>query len=123
MSSERTHVDYLDDMLAAMAKVASFITGMTFEEFAKDDKTAFAVVRGLEIVGEAAKQIPAAVRDTYPAVPWRAMAGMRDKLTHNYFGVNLIVVWKTATEDLPALEPEIRRIVVESHAGSTEINP
>ncbi len=123
MSSERTHVDYLDDILAAMAKVTSFIAGMTFDEFAKDDKTVFAVVRGLEIVGEAAKQIPAAVRDTYPAVPWRAMAGMRDKLTHNYFGVNLIVVWKTATADLPSLEPEIRRIVADSRANPTEITP
>ena len=80
MSSERTHVDALADILNALEKVSRFIAGMTFEEFATDDKTIFAVVRGLEIVGEATKQIPASVRDTYPEVPWRAMAGMRDKL-------------------------------------------
>src|SRR5262245_35776709 len=114
MSVERTHVDYLADILDALEKVSRFIEGMTFEEFAKDDKTVFAVVRGLEIIGEATKQIPSAVRDVYPEVPWRAMAGMRDKLTHHYFGVNLLVVWKTATEDLPALEPAIRHIVSES---------
>ncbi len=113
MSVDRTHADYLVDILEAMGKVAQFIQGMTVEEFAKDDKTVFAVIRGLEIIGEATKRIPTSVRDLHPEIPWREMAGMRDKLTHDYFGVNLIVVWKTATEDLPTLEPLIRRIVSE----------
>jgi len=114
MSAERTHIDYLADILDAIEKVMRFIEGMNFEEFSKDDKTVFAVVRGLEIIGEATKQIPSSVRDTHPEIPWREMAGMRDKLTHGYFGVNLTVVWKTATEDLPTLEPVIRRLLPES---------
>jgi len=114
MSANRTHADYLEDILDAIRKVAQFIQGMTFEEFAKDDKTVFAVIRGLEVIGEATKRIPSSVRDLHPEVPWREMAGMRDKLTHDYFGINLIVVWKTAIEDLPALEPVISRIVSES---------
>jgi len=114
MSVERTYIDYLADILDAIEKVTRFIEGMNFEAFSQDDKTVFAVVRGLEIIGEAAKQIPSSVRDSHPEIPWREMAGMRDKLTHGYFGVNLTVVWKTATEDLPTLEPAIRRLLSEN---------
>ena len=115
MSAGRTHLDYFTDILDAIKKVRQFIQGMTFEEFAEDDKTVFAVIRGLEIIGEATKRIPSSVRDLHLEVPWREMAGMRDKLTHDYFGVNLIVVWKTATEDLPNVEPAISRIVAKNN--------
>ena len=69
------------------------------------------MIRALEIMGEAAKQIPADVRAQRNDVPWREIAGMRDKLIHDYFGVNLSVVWKTLTEDLPSLETAIRALV------------
>ncbi len=86
---------------------------MTYERFAQDAKTVFAVIHALEIIGEATKKIPPFVRENYTKVPWRAMAGMRDKLIHEYF-VNLVVVWKTASEDVPNLEPVIRRILMEA---------
>jgi uncharacterized protein with HEPN domain len=86
---------------------------MSYEAFVVDDKTVFAVVRALEIVGEATKRIPQSIRDRYPEVPWRSMACIRDKLIHDYVSVNLEVVWKTVTEDLPALLPMIQRILDE----------
>lgn len=114
MTAERTYIDYLQDIADAMAKVAQFIDGMSFDEFSSDDKSLFAVVRALEIIGEATKHVPDDIRDRHPEVPWRVMAGMRDKLIHGYFGVDLAVVWKTATQEVPTLEPVIRRILVDA---------
>lgn len=111
MSSDREYADYLEDILDAISKIANFIEGMTFDQFSRDDKTAYAVIRALEIIGEATKHIPEQVRKSNPDISWREMAGIRDKLIHDYFGVNLEVVWKTATDDLPKLEPEIRLIL------------
>lgn len=68
-------------------------------------------MRALEIIGEATKNIPAEVRNQYPDIPWRSMAGMRDKLSHQYFGVNLEVVWKTSTEDLPQLRTKLQIVL------------
>lgn len=116
MTTDRTYVDYLTDIVDAFEKVAQFIENMSFEAFTQDAKTQFAVVRALEIVGEATKRIPEAVRGREPSVPWRAMAGMRDKLSHDYISVNVAVVWKTASEDLPGLAPILRRMVSDAQA-------
>jgi len=114
MNAERDYKDYLQDILDSIGKVARFIEGMTCEQFVADEKTVYAVIRALEIIGEATKQIPDSVREQNRQVPWREMAGIRDKLIHSYFGVNLEVVWKTAAEDLPTLEPHIRVLLIES---------
>ena len=114
MKQTRSNRDHLEDILNAARKALDFVAGMAYEDFLGDDKTAYAVVRALEIVGEATKRVSSEIRDIHPAVPWRSMAGIRDKLIHDYVNVNLEVVWKTVTEDLPSLLPSIQRILAES---------
>ncbi len=88
----RDHTLCLKDILAAIHSIEEFVAGMDLEMFQTDDKTRSAVVRKLEVIGEAAKQIPEEMRQKYPAVPWKEMAGMRDKLIHFYFGVDYPLV-------------------------------
>jgi uncharacterized protein with HEPN domain len=110
MTSARSYSDYLSDIIDAMQKTGRFIEGFSEVQFQQDEKTIFAVIRALEIVGEATKCLPDTLRSTYPQIPWKAMADMRDKLIHQYTGVDLGVVWKTATEDIPTLLPQIQHI-------------
>jgi uncharacterized protein with HEPN domain len=110
MKSEPVYSVYLLDMLDACLKASSFISGISFEGFARDEKTQFAVIRALEIIGEASKKIPQVFKDQTPEIPWRSIAGMRDKMIHDYMGVNQAVVWKTVIEDLPPLIEQLRNI-------------
>jgi len=111
MKTGRIFIDYLRDILESIEKAFRFVQGMDEKDFLKDEKTVFAVIRALEIVGEAAKKIPDDIRGKYPDIPWREMTGMRDKLIHDYFGVNLKLIWKTVQEDLPPLVPELSQAI------------
>jgi len=111
MKGEGEYRDYLEDMLEATEKVALFIAGMTGAQFLSDERTQFAVVRALEILGEASKKVPASFKAGHPEIPWREVAGMRDKLVHDYFGVNAEVVWKTATADVPPIAQALRKAI------------
>ena len=84
--------DYLDDILTHIDFALSFVEGTTFDEFKNDNKTVFALTCVLEIIGEAAKQIPLTVREQHPDIVWRDLAGMRDKIAHAYFGIDLQTV-------------------------------
>ena len=110
---KREYEDYLRDMLENAEKALSFVQGLDYDDFCKDDKALYAVIRALEIIGEAARQVPEKVRENNPETPWREIAGMRNKLTHEYFGVNTKVVWRTVHEDLPAIIPALRKILDE----------
>lgn len=107
---KKEYRDYLDDIINAMTKAEQFIGNMTFEDFKEDEKTAFAVVRALEIIVEATKKLPESLKSKYPKIPWREISGMRNKLIHEYFGVNLRVVWDTVKKDIPNIKPFFQEI-------------
>jgi len=104
---------YLHDIEEALEKIKAFTKGYTLEEFAKDTKTVDAVVRNLEIIGEAAKHIPKSVKERSPDIDWKAIAGMRNILAHEYFGVRMGIIWKTIQERLPELGHRIEEILAE----------
>ena len=105
--------DYVQDIYDAMEAAENFVGDCTFEEFLGDIKTQYAVVRALEIIGEAAKHVPEDTRQKYPSVPWKDLAGIRDKLIHAYFGVDPEVVWLSVKEGIPESKPVIRSLLAE----------
>jgi len=107
---KRQFGDYIQDILDSINAIEEFLKEVKFEDFARDRKTTFAVIRAIEIVGEAAKHIPKSITDKYPEIPWKDMAGMRDKVIHEYFGVDLKVVWKTATQHIPEIKTLIQKV-------------
>jgi uncharacterized protein with HEPN domain len=107
---KRRHLLFIKDMLDAADGIDAFVRGMGFDDFAADDKTVSAVVRKLEIIGEAAKNVPAAVRERHGSLPWSRLAKMRDRLAHGYFAVDNEIVWKVVTEELPVLKAELQRV-------------
>ncbi len=114
---KREYGDYIEDILDAMNKVNKFTENMNFDEFVKDDKTVFAVVRCLEIIGEAVKNIPEEIEKKYPEIPWKNIAGMRNKLSHEYFGVKVEIVWDTVKKEIPEIKPKFQKIMEDFKEG------
>jgi uncharacterized protein with HEPN domain len=111
MSEKRHYLVFLDDILEGIEKAEDFTKGMDFREFAEDEKTVFAAIRAIEIVGEAVKRIPEEMKKQYPDIPWKEMAGMRDVLIHDYFGIDKKTLWRTIRKDIPAVKPKIRKVM------------
>ena len=110
----RDYRAYLEDILEAANAAQAFVAGMSREDLAEDRRTRDAVIRNLEVVGEAAKKLPAETKRSYPEVEWKKIAGLRDILIHDYFGIDLDIVWDIVQNKLPPLAAEVRRILEES---------
>lgn len=109
--SDRALSLYLTDILEAIKKIEIFTRDMTYSQFKNDAKTIDAVVRNLEIIGEAAKHIPSEIRLKHTQVPWKEIIGTRSKVIHEYFGVDEEILWNTVQEDIPALKKQITGII------------
>ena len=109
----RDYKVYLEDILEAIRKIRRYTERLSLETFAEDEKTIDAVARNLEIIGEAIKKIPEEIRAKNPAIEWKKVAGLRDILIHEYFGLNSEIIWDVIQNKLPALEREIRSIILE----------
>jgi uncharacterized protein with HEPN domain len=106
-------LDYIDDILDAMDKVEILLTDVTYDQFVGDFRIHYAVVRALEIIGEATKRLPSSLRDEYPTIPWRGMAGMRDRIIHGYDMVDYEIVWNTVKDVIPRVRPLLKQIQVD----------
>ena len=107
----RDYEVYLEDIRDAIGKVKRYTTNLSREAFENDDKTVDAVVRNLEIIGEAVKMIPDATRLAHAAIEWKKIAGLRDILAHQYFGVDIEIIWDVLQNKLPALEQKINELL------------
>ena len=102
---------YLEDILDATRKIKTYTGGLSKTEFLQDEKTLDAVVRNLEVIGEAVKKLPEDLRAKHPALEWKKMAGLRDILIHEYFGLDAEIVWDIIQNKVPALDREVRTML------------
>jgi uncharacterized protein with HEPN domain len=111
---EQDDIGYLEDIEEAISYINEYVSGISKEDFASQKIVQDAVVRQLEIIGEATKRLSTSVRQENPQIPWRSMAGMRDRLIHGYFDVNVEEVWLTVRRDLPELQLQVNTILAKS---------
>lgn len=111
--------DYLNDIIEVIDDIQNFTENISFKDLENDKKTLYAVIRCLEILGEAVKKIPKNVKEKYPDIPWKDMAGMRDVLIHDYFGVDVETVWLTVNEKIPHIKPIVEKMLKELNDEKT----
>ena len=109
--SERDPILYLEDIILSMQRVQEYITGFDFQHFKWDYKTVDAVVRNFEIIGEASKNLPKLLKDKYIDIPWEAMYRLRNRISHEYFGIDYEILWDIATRQLPANYIDIMEVL------------
>jgi uncharacterized protein with HEPN domain len=103
---------YLDDILLAINRIAEYINGLSFTDFKKDYKTVDAVIRNFEIIGEASKNLPHELKAKYNNVPWAEMYLLRNKVSHEYFGIDYEIIWDVASNYLPENKSQIEDILI-----------
>jgi len=102
---------YLRHVLDAICRIEEYTRGITHENFLRSHLRQDAVIRQIEVIGEAVKKLSPELKGRHPEIPWKDVAGMRDKLIHDYFGVDLDAVWDTVKKDIPPLKDEIREVI------------
>ncbi len=108
---ERNIGDYLNDIMEMIADIRDFTKGMSYEDLDDDRKTLFAVIRCLEVLGEAVKKIPENIKNEYPEIPWQDMCDMRNVVVHEYFGISKPILWETIQRELPQLITQLEKIL------------
>jgi uncharacterized protein with HEPN domain len=109
--SKRKPAVYLQDIIESIELIQHYLKGVTEEEFYQNREKQDAILRRLEIIGEAVKHLPKEIRESYPDTPWRQIAGMRDIIVHEYFGITLEMVWITAAKELSDLKKTVEEIL------------
>jgi uncharacterized protein with HEPN domain len=115
---KRKYIDYLDDILEALLNIENFTFGMNIAAFQKDKKTIYAVIRCIEVIGEASLKVPNLIKEKYARVPWIQMSGMRPKIMPEYFEVDIDILWQTVREDIPILRSYMQDIKLEIKGDS-----
>lgn len=112
--SKREKEMYLDDIYTAASSILKYVNGYSFKDFKKDQKTIDAVLRNLEIIGEASNKLRKDFKsfcDVVDSVAWNEMAGLRNVVAHEYFGIDLEIIWKSIEEDIPLLKKEVKKLL------------
>lgn len=109
--SKRTPKLLLEDIIESAEKILLYTNGISFDDFSKDNKTVDAVIRNFEIIGEASNLLPDEIKDKYPAINWYRIRGFRNRIVHDYFGVDLQIIWKIILEQIPGLITEMSKII------------
>jgi len=111
--SKRNYFMYLDDILLAMSRIAEYVEGCDLASFKKDYKTVDAVIRNFEIIGEASKNLPEELKLKYQEIPWQEMYYLRNKISHEYHGIDYSIIWDIATNHLPENKKQIEKLLAE----------
>ena len=114
--NERDPILYLEDIVLSMQRVQEYISGLDFQHFKWDHKTVDAVVRNFEIIGEATKNLPQELKDKYTAIPWEEMYRLRNRISHEYFGIDYEIIWDIATNHLPKNQKDLSTILERERA-------
>lgn len=112
---DRDYINYLEDMLLSMHRIQEYISGLDFSDFQKDYKTIDAVIRNFEIIGEASKNLPKEFKDQHPNMPWEEMYRLRNKTSHEYFGLDYEIIWDIIQNHLPENQSYLEQILSEEN--------